>query len=249
MYGVNLIAVFNASADRVLMCKRKKAPYKGLYNFVGGHIEQGEESLSASYRELFEETGITRDDIELIHLMDTTYHMDSCLLEVYVGRLNKEFDPKGDENELVWMTLDQNFFSMEKFAGEGNIGHIMEHVKYWNLVSFTHHMNLRPEPFEKIRSGKKNIELRLYDEKRRKIAVGDKIVFEDTENAGNTITAEVLKLHRAPSFFELMKMVPPEKCGFDENASPHDCSKAMREYYSENEENENGVLGIEIKVI
>ena len=31
--------------------------------------------------------------------------------------------------------------------------------------------------YEQIKTGKKNIELRLYDEKRRKIAVGDKIIF------------------------------------------------------------------------
>jgi len=248
MYGVNLIAVFNASADRVLMCKRKKKPYKGLYNFVGGHIEEGEESLCAAYRELFEETGITRDDIKLIHLMDTVYHMDSCRMEVYVGRLNKEIEPHGDENELVWMTLDHDFFSMEKFAGEGNIGHIMEHVKYWNLVSFTHTMNLRPSPFEQISSGKKTVELRLYDEKRRKIAVGDKIVFKNTDTSAE-ITAEVIKLHRAPSFFELMKTVSPEKCGFPKSISAIECAEAMRDYYSENEEKENGVLGIEIKVL
>ena len=36
-----------------------------------------------------------------------------------------------------------------------------------------HTMNLNAHPFEMMRSGKKTIELRLYDEKRRKISVGD----------------------------------------------------------------------------
>jgi len=35
----------------------------------------------------------------------------------------------GDENKLVWTRLDQNFFDTTKYAGEGNIGHIMLHVK------------------------------------------------------------------------------------------------------------------------
>jgi ASC-1-like (ASCH) protein len=31
-----------------------------------------------------------------------------------------------------------------------------------------HHMSLKPHPFEKIKSGEKTIEVRLYDEKRKK---------------------------------------------------------------------------------
>ena len=37
--NVNIIVVFNQNKSKVLMCKRKKAPFKGLYNFVGGKIE------------------------------------------------------------------------------------------------------------------------------------------------------------------------------------------------------------------
>ena len=52
MQGYNCIAVFNEDADRWLMCLRKKDPYKGLLNLVGGKIEPDEEHLSAAYREL-----------------------------------------------------------------------------------------------------------------------------------------------------------------------------------------------------
>ena len=44
-----------------------------------------------------------------------------------------------------------------------------------------HRMNLQSGPYEMIKSGRKTIELRLWDEKRRKIKAGDEIVF--TENA------------------------------------------------------------------
>ena len=60
MQGYNLIAVYNQTADRLLMCKRKKDPYKGLSNLVGGKIESGEDGVTAAYRELWEETGISR---------------------------------------------------------------------------------------------------------------------------------------------------------------------------------------------
>lgn len=41
----------------------------------------------------------------------------------------------------------------------------------------THKLSLHPEPFATIASGHKTIESRLYDEKRRKIQLGDQIVF------------------------------------------------------------------------
>lgn len=124
----NVIAVLDRDCKNVLMCKRRKDPYQGLYNLVGGKIEKGEDGINAAYRELEEETGITSSDIQLTHLMDFTYHLPSVKDEVYVGRLNKEVAVYGDENDLEWIGIEQNFFDISRFAGEGNIGHIMEHI-------------------------------------------------------------------------------------------------------------------------
>ena len=129
MRGYNIIVVYNENADKILMCKRKKEPYKGLANFVGGKIEKNENGLDAAYRELKEETTITKDDIMLLHMMDFTYYLENCYLEVYVGRLNKIIDVKGAENKLFWSTLDNNFFDETQYAGEGNIGHIVRHIQ------------------------------------------------------------------------------------------------------------------------
>ena len=131
MQGYNLIAVFHHSEEKVLMCKRLKEPYLGLSNFVGGKIEEGEPSEDAAYRELFEETSITPSDILLTHLMTFTYPLDPCYVEVYVGRLKHAIEVHGDENKLYWSDLDCNFFDMTQYAGEGNIGHIMEHIKLY----------------------------------------------------------------------------------------------------------------------
>jgi 8-oxo-dGTP diphosphatase len=128
MQGYNVIWVFNGAADKALFCKRHKDPYKGLYNLVGGKIESNEDMLSAAYRELREETGIT--DIKLIHVMDFTYFQrDACHVEVYFGKLNEETEVRGEEKELVWLDVNENFFDMSRFAGEGNIGHIYEIIK------------------------------------------------------------------------------------------------------------------------
>jgi 8-oxo-dGTP diphosphatase len=129
MQGYNVIAVFNKNKSKLLMCRRKKNPYIGLNNLVGGKIELNENGLNAAYRELLEETNISRNAINLTHLMDFTYHLSNCYVEVYVGNLKEDIKVKGDENELFWSELDVNFFDMEQFAGEGNIAHIMEQIK------------------------------------------------------------------------------------------------------------------------
>ena len=124
-YNYNLIAVFDESAQRLLMCLRRKDPYKGLYNFVGGKIEPGEDGLAAAYRELQEETGITAGDIQLHSVMLMDYPLDSIHMEAYAGRLNRKVDVCGDENELYWLSVTENFFDRTRFAGDGILGHIV----------------------------------------------------------------------------------------------------------------------------
>ena len=131
MTGYNLIVVLDAGEKNVLLCRRIKEPYLGLYNFIGGHIEQDETSEDAAYRELFEETAIDRGMICLTHMMDLTYYNQDCYVEVWVGTLRCAFVPHGDENPLIWADAGGNFFDMTKYAGEGNMGHIMEQLRQY----------------------------------------------------------------------------------------------------------------------
>ncbi len=131
MQGYNVLMIYDKEMTKLLMCERLKEPYKGLRNLVGGKIEDGETGLEAAYRELLEETSITVEDVTLHHLMDFTYYHLKCFVEVYVGRLNRNVSVSGDENILYWSGLDQNFYDMSMYAGEGNIGHMIEQV---NLV-------------------------------------------------------------------------------------------------------------------
>ena len=110
----------------------------------------------------------------------------------------------------------------------------------------THQMKLDPAPFYAIRSGEKIFELRLYDEKRRKLAVNDLIEFTNTKNPAKRIQARVAALHRSGSFEELFRVLPPERCGYAKDASPADCAKGMEVYYTPEAQAEWGVLGIEL---
>ena len=129
MLRYNVLLIFSPDKARLLMCRRSKEPYKGLLNLIGGKAQPGEDGLAAAYREMEEETGITARDIRLTHVMDFTYHLSAIRLEVYAGRLRREAAVRGKENELLWVSADENFFDLHRFAGEGNIGHMVEQVK------------------------------------------------------------------------------------------------------------------------
>lgn len=113
----------------------------------------------------------------------------------------------------------------------------------------THTLNLNSSPFEMIQSGRKTIEMRLWDEKRSQIRVGDTLVFVHTEDASLTLTATVLALHLFPDFAALYAALPLDKCGYlpEEvaTASPED----MNVYYSAERQAQYGVVGIEIALL
>ena len=128
MKRMNVIAVFTPDLKYTLMCKRSKEPYKGLYNFVGGKIER-DNNIDEAYRELYEETNIGKSDIDIVHLMDIFYYRSDYELEVYYGILKNKVKLVEEVNKLEWISMEENFFDYNKFAGDGNIGHIMIQIK------------------------------------------------------------------------------------------------------------------------
>ena len=136
MKKLNVILVYNKEENKILMCKREKEPYKGKFNLVGGKVEKGEDELHAAYRELYEETGISGDDIVLTHIMNFQYIMQDMELEVYAGKLNKDLKLIEELNKLYWIDKNENFFDLEKYAGEGNIGHMLQQVEIYKNKIF-----------------------------------------------------------------------------------------------------------------
>lgn len=136
MKKLNVILVYNKEENKILMCKREKEPYKGKFNLVGGKVEQNEDELQAAYRELQEETGITHNDVTLTHIMNFQYKMSDIELEVYTGKLNKDKTLVEEINKLYWIDKSENFFNMNKFAGEGNIGLMLQQVEIYKKELF-----------------------------------------------------------------------------------------------------------------
>jgi 23S rRNA (uracil1939-C5)-methyltransferase len=122
----------------------------------------------------------------------------------------------------------------------------VESVVCMSKENMTHHMKLKPSPFAMIKSGQKTFELRLLDEKRQKIQIGDRIRFTNTDTA-EVMEKTVIGLHRFASFEELYKTLPLLQCGYTTEdvgtAHPSD----MTQYYSLEQQANYGVVAIELK--
>lgn len=102
-----------------------------------------------------------------------------------------------------------------------------------------HRMKLDRRPFSQIKSGEKTLELRLNDEKRRLVRVGDTITFTEA-GTSETLTVRVTALHPYASFADLFAALGRSACG-----GPVD----MDAYYSPEDQKTWGVLGIGIALI
>lgn len=131
MRKLNLVVVFNKDLSKSLFCIRAKEPYKGLYNFVGGKVEENETNDAAAYRELFEETGIGSNDITLDHFMDLNYFKYENNLQVYYGILDHDVKLVEEKNKLEWVTINDDLLNNERFAGNYNIPHIIRQIKVY----------------------------------------------------------------------------------------------------------------------
>lgn len=109
-------------------------------------------------------------------------------------------------------------------------------------------MRLKEQPFTKIKEKKKTIELRLYDDKRRQLDIGDYIIFTNLGNETEQIAVKVKGLFRADSFLNLFEDISLEKCGNVPDITKEKLAQKMRAYYSKEDEIKQGVLGIKIEL-
>lgn len=109
-----------------------------------------------------------------------------------------------------------------------------------------HEMRLHDGPFKLIQAGTKTIEMRLYDEKRQMIQVGDEIEFTSRVTGEKQLT-EVVAMHIYSSFADIYRDYDKVSLGYDVNEEAS--SVDMEQYYSKEEQEKYGVVGIEIRNI
>ena len=108
----------------------------------------------------------------------------------------------------------------------------------------THEMKLLDHPFKEIAAGRKKVEMRLFDEKRQKLRVGDRIEFTN-EKTGEKLTVTVVGLHRFCNFLSLANAFTPKELGFKDETARR-IAEIMTGIYSPEETEKNGTLAIRV---
>lgn len=111
-----------------------------------------------------------------------------------------------------------------------------------------HQMRLKDAPFQMIWDGEKTIELRLLDEKRKLVNIGDIIEFSNLSNPGQIIVVKVISIYVFDSFETLYNSLPLEKCGYTQSDVRYASTSDMNAYYSIEEQLKYGVVGIEFEL-
>jgi ASC-1-like (ASCH) protein len=110
----------------------------------------------------------------------------------------------------------------------------------------THRLRLDASPFAQVKSGTKTFEIRLHDNKRQQLSVGDVIVFWNKEEPTNETMMSVVSLVIHPTFIELFRAVPPELSGWPSGTAPQVAANRMREFYSAGDEARWGAIAIQL---
>ena len=111
-----------------------------------------------------------------------------------------------------------------------------------------HILKLQPKYFDYINDGTKRIELRLYDEKRQKINIGDIIVFQKEPELDITMNVRVVGLLRYNTFEELFEDFDIEMLA-DKSMTKQELLNVLEEFYTPKKQKQYGVVGIHIEKI
>lgn len=110
-------------------------------------------------------------------------------------------------------------------------------------------MKLYKGPFKKIRLSEKKIEIRLFDEKRRKLNIGDRITFSKLPDLNEQLSVEIIGLLQYSSFRGLVDDFPMSYFGYPENYDKIHFVESIYQIYTREDEQKYGVLGIRMRLI
>ena len=111
-----------------------------------------------------------------------------------------------------------------------------------------HEMKLQPEYFEFIKEGTKRIEIRLNDEKRSQIKLGDTIKFLKEPEKKETLKAKVVGLLRYNTFEDMFTDFDISILA-DKSMTKEELIEVLEQFYTKEKQKEYGVLGIRLELI
>ncbi|SFU78389.1 ASC-1 homology (ASCH) domain-containing protein [Clostridium sp. DSM 8431] len=110
-----------------------------------------------------------------------------------------------------------------------------------------HKMKLQEKEFNNIKYNNKVIEVRLNDEKRKKIKKKDEIIFYKQPLLKETISVIVKDVYRTKKFYDIYSKYKSDKFGYP-NKDTEDMLKIIYSIYSREQEAEEGVVAIQFEV-
>lgn len=103
--------------NKILMINRNKPPFMGMWNALGGHLEDNETPKECAIREIYEESNVKVDNAELISV--STWNYDDDEIYVYVSSLSDDFDISSypikinegiiDFKDIDWIIHEKNY--------------------------------------------------------------------------------------------------------------------------------------------
>ena len=113
-------------------------------------------------------------------------------------------------------------------------------------VNMEHELKLQPRYYEYILNGSKDIEIRLYDEKRQKINIGDIIIFKKEPELNESFKVKVVGLLRYENFDSLFNDFTIDRLA-DKSMKKSELLEELEKFYTKEKQKEYGVLGIRIE--
>ena len=108
-----------------------------------------------------------------------------------------------------------------------------------------HNMLIKPEYFELVKSGVKKYEVRTNDERRKAMKIGDQILLIKEPEKVETLLLDIVDKKEYPNFTTLYDSLPKRDVGF-EGRETKDIVQELRRFYTEEQENQIGVVAIEV---
>lgn len=109
-------------------------------------------------------------------------------------------------------------------------------------------MKLNPKYFEYMKNGTKEVEIRLNDDKRKNIKIGDEIIFQKEPELKEELCTKVEMLFIKQSFKDILMDLDVKQYA-DQKETRENFLNDLYKFYTKEQEEKYGVIGIKVKKV